>query len=95
MIYSIVEGLFTKLFGNCQVMAMNDYGNLIQIKCNIEGIDPKTIYKGLQKLRKHYSGKYAVRVLIVYPGMLQVIIGAPKEVSGIGNNSNDFIIQVC
>lgn len=95
MLYKIFIIVFSKLFGNSPVIALNCYNNLIQIKYNIEGIALETIYNGLLKLRKCYSGKYAVRALIVHPGMLQVIIGDPEEVAKIGEGTGDIVIPVC
>lgn len=94
MFYQILEVHFSNLFGKCPVIAINEFDDLIQIKYNLAEIDPKMIYTGLKRLKGIYGkAGYGVRVLFVYPGILQVIIGTKQEVSKIGNE--DFKLEIC
>lgn len=86
--------MFSNLFGICSPVAINESDFLIQIKYNLAEMDAKSIYTGLTRLEKKYRRTgYKVRVLFVYPGILQVILGTEEEVSRIG--TEDFSIEVC
>lgn len=94
MFYKIVKELFSNLFGRCNPVAINDWDNLLQIKYNLAEMEAETIYKGLLRLKKRYqNSEYRVRVLVVYPNILQVIVGTEEEVMQIGNT--DFKIEIC
>ncbi len=83
----------SSLFGKCKPIAINDWDNVIQIKYSLSDLEAKMIYVGMERLQKRYRGKYRVRLLFVYPGILQVIIGDENAVSRIGES--DFRIEVC
>ena len=94
MFYQIVYAVFSNIFGKCRPIVINDYETHLQVKYELGALDVETFYLGLENLKKRYrrSG-YAVRVLIVYPGTVQVIVGNTEEVSRTG--ADDFMIEIC
>lgn len=94
MFYKITKDIFANLFGKCEPVALNDYGDLLQVKFNLNEIESKTIYQGFARLRKKYrNSEYKVIALFVYPGVLQVILGLEEEVSKF--TKEDFMIEIC
>lgn len=93
MIRKILYFSFCDLFGNCKPKVVNDWPDVVQVKYCIAEMEAEMIWIGLEQLKKKYDGKCRVRVLFVYPGILQVILGSEEAVSRIGET--DFRIDVC
>ncbi len=93
MFYERRKEKFSDLFGNCVPVVINEYEDVVQVKYNLGEMDSQIIYEGFSRLKKRYQGKYRVKVLFVYPGILQIILGTEEAVSRIENE--DFMIEVC
>ena len=92
---NIIQLIFTKLF-DCEPLAINDWEDLIQVKYEFSKINSKKFLNGLSALQKTFKNSYVVRVLIVYPGILQIIIGTDADsLKYLERNSSDFLIKVC
>lgn len=90
IIYETIKFVF-----NCRPMAVNDSENHVQFKFAIEKIPSKRLYTGFERLRNLYGGQYAVRVLFIPNGIMQVLIGRKEFIAPIGINNSDFILDIC
>ena len=94
MFYSIICDTLKVVF-NCRPMVVNEYERYIQVKYTLENIPSTTLYDGFNRLKHIYKGRYAVRVLFIYRGEMQVIIGDKEAIKPVGRNDSDFILEVC
>jgi|GEM_PF-5620185 len=92
MIYKIIWALFGDIFGACKPMAINTSKDHVQVKYDMEKIDSKEIYKGFLKLKSKCDGKFHVKVLFVWPNILQVLIGDEETISRI---TEEFEVNIC
>lgn len=94
MWYGVFKELLRLVFVNCP-MVINEYERCIQVKYSLENIPSTTLYEGFRRLKQLYKGKYTVRVLFIYRGEMQVIIGHKDAVEPVGKNDSDFILEIC
>lgn len=90
IIYETIKFVF-----NSRPMVVNDYERYTQFKYVIDEIPSVTLYAGFKRLRRLYEGKYAVRVLFIPNGVMQVLIGKKEAIAPIGKNDSDFILDIC
>lgn len=94
MWYSILRETLRVVF-NCRPMVINEYERCIQVKYSLEKIPSTILYDGFNHLKQLYKGVYTVRVLFIYRGEMQVIIGDKEAVDPVGRNDSDFILEIC
>lgn len=94
MLENIISETMRFIF-NSRPYKVHEFERFLKFEFVLKKISPYHLHEGFRRLKHLFSGKFAVRILFVPQGEMQVFIGDKEALAPIGQDDSNFILEIC